>query len=175
MAYKREQFKKDTYKSGEVAKLLGVTTKTIGNYDKNGLLKCYRTSTNKRQVRREDLLSYLEENNLLDSSTDTRKDVVYARVETKKENARGDLQKQVESILTYVALQKPENLEVKVEVGEGSDDTREVLMELLDEILECKVSRLFISDSNILASTGYNYIVKVCDYVGTEIVEVNKY
>ena len=54
--YKRSDFTKKYYKTGEVAKILNLTKKTIQNYDNSGKLKFIRTSTNYRLMTRDDLV-----------------------------------------------------------------------------------------------------------------------
>ena len=41
--YKVSDLKKQSYKVNEVAEILGVTTKTIRNYDERGILNAERT------------------------------------------------------------------------------------------------------------------------------------
>lgn len=63
--YKRSDFTKKYYKTGEVAKILNLTIKTIQNYDHSGKLKFIRTTTNYRLMTREDLLDYLDKEGML--------------------------------------------------------------------------------------------------------------
>ena len=53
--------KKQVYKTGEVAQILGVTVKTVQNYDRDGKLMYSRSQGNRRNILREDLLRFLEE------------------------------------------------------------------------------------------------------------------
>ena len=79
--YLASEFTKQVYKTGEVAKILGVTVKTVQNYDNEGKLRVTRSEGNRRNVLREDLLKYLEERGILYNDTGiARHDVIYARV-----------------------------------------------------------------------------------------------
>ena len=51
--YLVSDLRKQSYKVNEVAKILGVTTKTIRNYDERGLLKAERTVGNHRVILRD--------------------------------------------------------------------------------------------------------------------------
>ena len=53
--FKVSDFDKQVYKTGDVAKILGVTNKTIQNYDKEGKLKVGRNPGNRRVIVRDDL------------------------------------------------------------------------------------------------------------------------
>lgn len=48
--YQVSDFTKNMYRVHEVAEILGVTTKTIRNYDKDGKLKTCRTEGNHRMI-----------------------------------------------------------------------------------------------------------------------------
>ena len=66
---KKSDFTKQVYKTGEVAKILGVTNQTIQNYDRDGRLKVGRSGGGHRAIAREDLLHFLEEKGLLYDDT----------------------------------------------------------------------------------------------------------
>jgi excisionase family DNA binding protein len=56
---------KDFYTTGEVAKLLGISDRTIKNYCTNGQLGSEKTPiTNYRRISKEHLIAFLEQQNL---------------------------------------------------------------------------------------------------------------
>ena len=59
--YKVSDLKKQSYKVNETAKILGVTTKTIRNYDERGILNAERTVGNHRVIMRDELIRFLNE------------------------------------------------------------------------------------------------------------------
>lgn len=69
--YKVSSFTKNAYRVNEVAKMLGVTTKTIRNYDAEGKIKMIRTEGNQRQIMKDDLIQYLDEKGLIEWDVDS--------------------------------------------------------------------------------------------------------
>ena len=75
--YKVSDFTKTAYRTGETAKILGLTTKTIQNYERLGKLKVCRTEGNRRVIMREDIIAYLNEKGLIyDDSNSELCDVI---------------------------------------------------------------------------------------------------
>ena len=174
MIYK-SNLTQDYYKTGEVAKLLGVNPMTVINYDHQGKLKFERTATQRRIISKENLIQYLIEAGLLvDDEKKGKKEVVYARVSTKKQEKSGDLDRQVEMILSYVALQQPQEVLIIKEIASGLNDNRRQLNKLLDMVMKEEVHRIFISYKDRLTRFGYRYLEKLCEHFGVEIVIVSK-
>ena len=125
-----ENLTKAYYKSGEVAKMLGVTTRTVQNYCINHKLNEIIIN-NRRLIPKESLVDYLDNVGLLVRTENSKHDVIYARVSTHKQKSRGDLSRQVEDVERYVVYQNPMNLIVIADVGSGLNDTRPKLEKLL--------------------------------------------
>ena len=172
MSYKKSDFTKNYYRPGEVAKLLGVTARTITNYADAGKLIVERGETGQRVIQKSELLKYLNSRGLL-AKENARRDAVYARVSTHKQAERGDLDRQVTDILAYAALQSPNELLILKEVGSGLNDSRKQLSKLLGMVLSGEIDRIFINYKDRLTRFGFNYIEQVCKYAGTEIVVVS--
>ena len=173
MAYKMSGFTKEFYQPQEVARMLGVTSRTIANYCAGGLIQEERTEGNRRRIPRDGLLKYLESKGLLIIDKDKRRDVVYARVSTHAQSTRGDLDRQVQEVLAFAALHSPIEIEVIKEVGSGLDDNRKQFKSLLKAVLSKEVSRIFINCEDRLTRFGFKYIELVCAHAGTEIVVVS--
>lgn len=172
MYKKSEILKKPTYKTGEVAKLLGVTIPTVIRYCKLGLIPCHKTESGHRRILATDVCAYLDKQNMLyeDSS---KSDVIYARVSTHKQLERGDLDRQVEKVKLFAIEQNVNNLLVKTDVGSGLNDNRKGLLSLIDLIQEGKVNRLYILYKDRLTRFGYRYLEKICDFHGVSIIVVS--
>ncbi len=109
---------KDYYKSGEVAKMIGVSTRTVQNYCINGLLS--EIFVNKRRlIPKDSLIAFLKNKQLYVETKDNRKDIIYARVSTHKQKNRGDLERQIQNIARFAMTQNPKDLEIISEVGSG--------------------------------------------------------
>lgn len=174
MYKKSEILKKSTYKTGEVANLLGVTIPTVIRYCKLGLIPHHKTESGHRRILATDVCTYLDKQNMLyaDSSA-TKSDVIYARVSTHKQAECGDLDRQVEKVKLFAIEQNVNNLLVKTDVGSGLNDNRKGLLSLIDLIQEGKINRLYIFSKDRLTRFGYHYLEKICDFHGVSIVVVS--
>ena len=172
MSFKKSDFTKEYYRPGEVAKLLGVTAKTVANYADAGKLAVERGESGQRVIKKIELLRYLDGRGLL-SNDNPRRDVVYARVSTYRQEERGDLDRQVNEILAFAALQNPKDILVLKEVGSGLNDNRRQLNKLINMSLKGEIGRIFINYKDRLTRFGYNYLEQVCKHSGTEIVIVS--
>lgn len=163
---------KNYYKSGEVAKMLGVTTRTVQNYCREGLLS--ETFINERRlIPKDSVIAFLKEKGMYSEEDDTRKDVIYARVSTHKQKNRGDLERQISVITRFAAMQNPRNLEIISDVGSGLNDNRKGIVKLIKLVQEDKISRIFINYKDRLTRFGFNYLKMICDFHKTEIVIVS--
>ena len=171
--YRLSDFTKPMYKVGEVKELLGVTLQTLHNYDKNGVLKFERTDGGHRLVTKEELLRYLSEKGLLlDDSGLEKFDVIYARVSSNEQKTKGDLDRQILSVLEGFRGRIKNPLILK-EVGSGLNDNRKQLHKLIDMILENKVNNIYITYRDRLTRFGYHYIERICEHNGVAIQVLN--
>lgn len=164
---------KEYYKTGELAKMLNLTTRTVQKYCQNGLIDDFMSETNRRYITKDSVIKYLLANNLL-IEDNTRIDVIYARVSTHKQKNRGDLERQVDKIKAYAADKNPKNLSIHTDVASGLNDNRKELSKLLKMIMDNKVDRVFVLYKDRLTRFGFNYLKLLCSGHGTEIVIVSE-
>lgn len=167
--FKISDFKKTMYRTGEVAQILGVTPKTIQNYDRLGKLKVCRSDGNRRVVMREDLIAYLEEKGLLyNDGNDKRVDVIYARVSSHDQKKHGDLDRQVLFLIEHGEdLRNPVILK---EVGSGLNDQRKQLQKLLVMVGNHEVRNVYITYKDRLTRFGFHYLETLFRSCGTQII-----
>lgn len=165
---------KDYYKPGDVAALLGVTSRAIINYDNTGKMTFERTATGRRLISREALLENLRESQLLiDDCPTIQHDVIYARVSTQSQARSGDLDRQVDMIKTYVADKNPVSLLVLTDVDNGINDQRTQLLRLIDMIFDGQINRIFIAGKDRLTLFGFTYLEKIADANNVRIFVVS--
>ncbi len=167
--YKVSDFTKTAYRTGEAAKILGITTRTIQNYDKLGKLKVCRTEGNRRVIMREDLIKYLDDKGLIyDDTSSKRHDVIYARVSSNEQKQSGDLDRQALYLVENAKdIQNPIILK---EVGSGLNDKRKQLQKLLVMISNHEVRNVYITYKDRLTSFGFNYLETMFNACGTSII-----
>lgn len=172
MIYKSD-LSKPYYKSGEVANFIGVQTRTVQNYCKNGILDEIFTETGRRLIPRESLIAYLKEKHML-YENDNRFDAIYTRVSTHKQKERGDLNRQKSKILEQIVTLNPKDLHFYEDVASGLNDNRKGLNQLIDSIMDKRIKRIFILYKDRLTRFGFNYLQQMCDKTNTELIILSK-
>ena len=111
------------YTIHKVSKLLGVSTQTLRNWDKNGKLKPHHTTeSGYRYYSREDL------NKFMKIPMKERITIEYCRVSSNKQ--KEDLNRQIKHVRMYLLiLGKP--FEIIQDIGSGINYNKEGLQELL--------------------------------------------
>lgn len=157
---KESELTETCYKTGEVARLLNVSTRTVQNYDRAGKMEFTRSFTGRRLILREKLIEYLEKEGLLDRDLNRQKrDVIYARVSTNEQKKKGELDRQAVWVIEHVPdLQNPLILK---EVGSGLNDNRPKLMQLIDMVMANEVRNVYITYKDRLTRFGFHYLEKV--------------
>ena len=169
MAFTRENIKKNYYTTGEVADLFQVSTKTIQKWDNKGILKFERSPTNRRVLPKETLIKYLKSKNMFyEDETISKRDVIYARVSTHSQQNQGDLDRQVDYILSN--REDLKNVLILKELGSGLNNKRKKLLKLIDMILNDEVNRIFITHKDRLIGFGFEYVESICNHHNVEIV-----
>ena len=169
MAFTRENINKNYYTTGEVADLFQVSTKTIQKWDNKGILKFERSPTNRRVLPKETLIEYLKSKNMFyEDETLSKRDVIYARVLTYGQQKQGELDIQVDYILSTRADLK--NILIFKEVKSSLDSKRKKLLKLIDMILNDKINRIFITHKERLIRFGFEYIESICNHHNVEII-----
>lgn len=169
MAFTRENINKNYYTTGEVADLFQVSTKTIQKWDNKGILKFERSPTNRRVLPKETLIEYLKSKNMFyEDESLYKRDVIYARVSTYGQQKQGDLDRQVDYILSNRNDLK--NVLVLKELGSGLNSKRKKLLKLIDMILNDEVNRIFITHKERLMGFGFEHIEAICKHHDIEII-----
>lgn len=171
MAFTRENINKNYYTTGEIADLFQVSTKTIQKWDNKGILTFERSPTNRRVLPKETLIEYLKSKNMFyEDKTLSKRDVIYARVATSKEQKQGVLDRQVDYILSNRADLK--NVLILKEVKSIFDSKRKELLKLINMILNDEVNRIFITQKERLVGLGFEYIEAICKHHDVEIITI---
>ena len=169
MAFTRENINKNYYTTGEVADLFQVSTKTVQKWDNKGILKFERSPTNRRVLPKETLIEYLKSKNMFyEDESLSKRDVIYARVSSYGQQKKGDLDRQVDYILSNRADLK--NVLILKEVRSSLDSKRKKLLKLINMILNDEVNRIFINNKDRLTRFGFEYIESICNHHNVEIV-----
>ena len=170
---KKSTLTKEYYKTGELAKMIGKNTRTVQNYCIKGYINSIIIPSGKRIISRDEVIKYLKNSKLL-YEDNNKIDLIYARVSTKKQKNRGDLDRQIEYITKQIISINPKNLKIFSEVGSGLNDNRKELKKVLAMVMNDKVDRIFILYKDRLTRFGFNYLEQICDKFGTKIIVISK-
>lgn len=80
----KKQLTQQNYSTGDIANLLGVSSQTVINYTNKGVLVATRDKGNRRVISKENLVAFLEAQNLLEDTVATTIDEIVVTADTNK-------------------------------------------------------------------------------------------
>lgn len=153
---------------GEAAEALGVTTTTLRNWDRNGVLHPdEKTHGGDRRYRIESLRNFKPSSSI----TEDRKTIAYARVSS--HDQKQDLVRQVQ-VLENFCSSKGFQYEIIQDLGSGMNYYKKGLTNLLEQILDDKVQRLVLTHKDRLLRFGAELVFSICEAKNVEVLIINK-
>ncbi|MEM3832516.1 MAG: IS607 family transposase [Thermoprotei archaeon] len=152
------------YTIKEAKKLLGVTTWTIQQWDRQGKIRCVRTLGGRRRIPESEIKRIL-------GLREERIIVGYARVSSPTQ--KDDLERQKQLISSYAKEKGYGEIQVLTDVGSGLNENRKKFLKLLDIVSERKISKLIIAYEDRLTRFGFETLRKMFSVFGTEIEVIN--
>lgn len=167
------ELSKEIYKPKDLAQFLGVTTKTLRNWDASGKIHFERDRLSDRRYMTKDVVvELLKENDLLiDDLSNKKRDVIYARVSSHDQKIHGDLDRQIQTIIN--ANDDLQNVLILSEVGSGLNDKRKKLQQLLKMVMNNEVNRVFVTYKDRLTRFGFNYLETIFKLKNVDIIVLN--
>lgn len=154
------------YKAGKAAKLIGVTVQTLQRWDREGVLKAFRTDTNRRYYTDEQLDRFLNK----PIKTPDRI-IAYCRVSS--QNQKPDMKNQRECLENFCISRGLTGTEFIEEIGGGLNFNRPRFLEIINSITAGRVSKLVVAHKDRLCRFGFELIKNICDANGCELIVVN--
>ena len=147
----------------KASKILGVTTKTLRNWDDAGKIKTIRTSGNHRRISIEEI------NRLKGETPDLQrtKTLAYCRCSTKKQEE--NLERQVGRVLEHCYTNKWD-VELYKDIGSGLNENRREFKKLLKRIADEDVARVVVEYKDRIARYGFETFVVLCNNFGVEVI-----
>ena len=146
----------------KASKILGVTTKTLRNWDEAGKIQTVRTSGNHRRIPIEEL------EKLRGKETNIRTvSCVYCRCSTHKQEE--NLERQVGRLLEHCAKNdwKPE---LYKDIGSGLNENRRQFKKMLKRIAEDDVARVVIEYKDRIVRYGFETFKSYCESYGVDVI-----
>jgi putative resolvase len=152
------------YTLKEAKKLLGVTTKTIQRWDKEGKIRVVRTVGGRRRIPEGEIKRIL-------GLKEERVVVGYARVSSTTQ--KDELERQKQLLHSYAKDRGYGEIQMLSDVGSGLNENRRGFLRLLEMVTERKVSRVIIVYEDRLTRFGFETLRKIFQVFGTEIEVIN--
>lgn len=146
----------------EAAELIGVTPKTLREWEKMGKIKSIRTEGGHRRYQVTDLLG---------SRTEKAITVAYARVSSYDQ--KDDLNRQKLVLESYCAA-KGYDFELIADLGSGMNYRKKGLTRLIKLLCSSRIERLVVTHKDRLLRFGSELIFTLCEVYGCEVVVINK-
>lgn len=152
-------------KPNQLAKRLGVTVKTLQNWDKSGKLPAHRTITNRRYYTETDYLKATRQ-----PLPKNRLNVIYTRVSSYGQ--KDDLKSQAQFLRNYVNAKGVIIDKVITDIGSGLNYKRKKWNKLIDAVMESKIKRIYIAYPDRFIRFGFPWFQHFCSKFNTKIVVV---
>ena len=144
--------------------MLGVTTKTIRNWDRDGKIKVIRSPSNYRMVSMDEVARL---QGVLPSKACKEKTLIYARCSTEKQ--RENLERQIERLENW-CNERDKNYELYYEIGSGLNGSRRQVKKLIKRMSQGDVKELVIEYKDRLTRFGFDYFSEFCEAFGVELI-----
>lgn len=147
------------YRPGELAKLLGVTSKTLSRWEADGKIESSRTDGGQRRY----IYSEIDQKII---QKEGKKKVIYARVSSRKQQT--DLERQV-ALLKH----KYPTHEVITDIGSGINFKRRGLITLLDRVIAGDISQVVVAHKDRLTRFGFDLFEHIFNRFGVRMEVVS--
>lgn len=136
----------------EACQQLGVTTKTIQRWDKEGKIRIVRTPGGRRRIPLSEVERLTGKRTLPERTM-----VIYARVSSNEQKQKGALQRQSDFIKEKMAASFS-IVETISEVGSGLNDKRKGLLKLMRMAEKGEMTEVAVQYKDCLTRFGYGYL-----------------
>lgn len=160
--------KKSSYKTGEVADMVGLSIKTITKYCDNNVIEGVVNGKTYRIIPRESVIKFLRSKGMFLETNENMKDILYY-TELCEESGTTEFQ----NILNTIITKSPKNLEILNNKFEKNNvESQNILDKLIDDILDDNVDRIFISKTDNESKEKFRVLKVVLEKHNVEIVEI---
>ena len=154
---------------GEASSITGIEAQTIRKMADNASFICYRTPSQQRRINLQSLQEFISISNQNISQV-SRKNILYARVSSKKQMA--DLSRQAECLKR--ATPEFYDYELISDIASGISFKRKGLSTILDMCLQGTIGNIVIAHKDRLCRFGFELINELVQKSGGNIIVLNK-
>lgn len=145
--------------------MLGVTSRTLRNWDYNGKIKVTRTATNYRVIPLSEIHRIQKEGN------SDKTVLAYCRVSTRKQSE--NLERQIGRVLEF-CNKNGWKTELFKDVGSGLNDNRKSFKNMIVRVSKGDVSSIVVEHKDRLTRFGYSSFEEYCRQFGVTIVVIEE-
>ena len=152
------------YNVTQFAEMIGKSVKTLQKWDRDGILKAYRSPSNRRYYTHRQYLDYIGE-----SGTTEKVNVIYARVSTR--NQADDLKNQLAFLKQFCMKEGISVSNIYTDFGSGMNYSRKKWNDLIDDCFDGKIKTIIISHKDRFVRFGFDWISNLLERLtGTKIL-----
>lgn len=167
---------KEVYKPGEIGKMLGVSSRTILNYNDSGFLKMWQDKeTGRWYASKDEVCNLLNKKGVLldDTINSTKFSIIYARVSSNDQKINGDLERQIGYLISNLQDKGINLYEIYSDVGSGLNANRSGLNKVIESVKSSNIDAVYVTYKDRLTRFGFEYLENFFKYFGTKIVVLN--
>jgi len=154
------------YKPQEFGEMIGVSVKTLQRWDREGILKAYRTPSDRRYYTHKQYVDYIGDGNSKHGKT-----IIYTRVSTT--NQKDDLANQVEFLKQYANSKGIIVDEIFEDIGSGLNYNRKKWNKLIEDCMLGLIKTILVAHKDRFIRFGYEWFERFLKSNGVEIIVVN--
>ena len=155
------------YKPKDFAELLNVSVKTLQRWDRDNILKAFRTPTDRRYYTYDQYLEFKGVSN----NSNTKKKIIYTRVSTN--NQKDDLRNQVKYLLDFANAKGIIIDEIIEDIGSRLNYNRKKWNKLIEHCMENKIDSIMITHKDRFIRFGYEWFERFLGKYNVKIIVVN--
>jgi excisionase family DNA binding protein len=156
----------------QASEYLNVSKETLRRWGKSGKLLPILTSGGHRRYQQEVLDEFIGVKKIMKSEVNNV--VTYSRVSSHEQKTKGDLDRQSQRLSEYCAKKRLNVGYIIKDVGSGLSDTRTGFVKLTNLVINKKITKIIIEHKDRLTRSQYNFIEKMFNTYGVEIIHIEK-
>lgn len=156
----------------QASEYLNVSKETLRRWGKSGKLLPILTSGGHRRYQQEVLDEFIGVKKIMKSEVNNV--ATYSRVSSHEQKTKGDLDRQSQRLSEYCAKKRLNVGYIIKDVGSGLSDTRTGFVKLTNLVINKKITKIIIEHKDRLTRFQYNFIEKMFNTYGVEIIHIEK-